>query len=79
MRAMPIQIRTGSTGLVQLKASFRKNWKHYLQEALGLAIFMVSACFFSALLNAPGSYLRQAIQNDHIISMITGLLMGFTR
>ena len=33
-----------------MKAAFRKNWKHYLQEALGLAIFMISACFFSAML-----------------------------
>ncbi|WP_158085506.1 MIP/aquaporin family protein [Niastella vici] len=78
MRAMPIQVRTGSTGFVQLKASFRKNWMHYLQEALGLAIFMISACFFSVMLYATGSHWHQVIQNNFTISMITGLLMGFT-
>src|SRR6185436_16362670 len=44
MRAMPIRIYSGKSGFTQMKASFRKNWIHYLQEALGLAIFMISAC-----------------------------------
>lgn len=78
MRAMPIQIITGRTGLVQLKASFKKNWVHYVQEALGLAIFMVSACFFGALLNASGSYWQRAIQDDFTRLSITGILMGLT-
>jgi hypothetical protein len=46
---MPIRIVTGKRGWVQLKASFKKNRNHYLQEALGLAIFMISACFFGAM------------------------------
>ena len=50
MRVMPIQVFTGTGGAKQMKAAFRKNWKHYLQEALGLAIFMLSACFFSGML-----------------------------
>lgn len=78
MRAMPIQIKTGRTGLVQLKASFRKNWKHYVQEALGLAIFMISACFFGVLLNAPDSFWYRAIPGEFTRSVITGVLMGIT-
>ena len=50
MRAMPIEVFTGTKGLIQMKAAFKKNWIHYLQESLGLAIFMVSACLFSAML-----------------------------
>ncbi|MGK2861127.1 MAG: hypothetical protein ACSLE0_04300 [Chitinophagaceae bacterium] len=47
---MPIRIVTGRSDLMQMKDSFIKNRVHYLQEALGLAIFMISACFFSAML-----------------------------
>jgi hypothetical protein len=50
MRAMPIQVFTGSNGIMQMKAAFRKNWKHYFAGSAGLAIFMVSACFFSAMI-----------------------------
>lgn len=78
MRAMPIQIKTGYAGWMQMKASFRKNYVHYLQEALGLAIFMVSACFFSALLESHGSFWHKTIPNDFIRIVIAGILMGGT-
>ncbi len=78
MRVMPIRIITGAGGSVQMKASFKKNWKHYLQEALGLAIFMISACFFSAMLFSPGSMWQQAINNNGISNILMGLLMGAT-
>ncbi len=78
MRAMPIMVFTGSTGITQLKASFRKNWKHYLQEALGLGIFMISACFFSAMLEGKGTYPHTYIENGFIRLVITGVLMGAT-
>jgi aquaporin Z len=78
MRAMPIRIYTGNTGWLQVKASFHKNWKHYLQEALGLAIFMFSACFFGALLEAKTSPVHLAISNAFLRSIIMGILMGAT-
>ncbi len=78
MRAMPIRIVTGKGGLTQFSASFRKNWKHYLQEALGLAIFMISACFFSALLEGKNALLHLAIQNNFLRTVIMGLMMGAT-
>jgi len=43
---MNIRAATGRGGFIQMKASFKKNAKHYFQEALGLAIFMISACLF---------------------------------
>ena len=78
MRAMPIKIVSDKAGLQQMKASFRKNWLHYLQEALGLAIFMISACFFSGILEAKNAAWHIAIPNDFLRIVIMGILMGAT-
>jgi len=78
MRAMNIRVVTGNAGLIQLKASFKKNWKLYLMEALGLAIFMVSACFFGGLLEAKNSALHLTIPNAFLRNIIMGILMGLT-
>jgi len=78
MRAVNIRIITGSGGLKQMKASFRKNWIHYLQEALGLAIFMVSACFFGSMLFAKTSSWQLAIPNEGIRNLIMAVMMGLT-
>jgi aquaporin Z len=78
MRAMPIRVYTGKGGFAQMKASFKKNWMHYLQEALGLAIFMVSACFFGALLWGDDLAFHVAIQSETLRNIVTGVLMGLT-
>jgi aquaporin Z len=78
MRVMPIKIITGSTGYVQMKASLKKNWKHYLQEALGLAIFMISACFFSAMLFSENSSWYHFFPNFMARNIFMGLMMGLT-
>jgi glycerol uptake facilitator-like aquaporin/catechol 2,3-dioxygenase-like lactoylglutathione lyase family enzyme len=78
MRTMPIQVFTGASGATQLKAAFRKNWKHYLQEALGLGIFMISACFFSAMIFSPEGAWHSAIAGDLMKNVVTGFLMGAT-
>ncbi len=75
---MPIRVYSGKGGFTQMKASFKKNWIHYLQEALGLAIFMISACFFSALLWGNDTSFHFAIQNVMLRNIITGVLMGAT-
>lgn len=75
---MPIRIDTGTSGWSQGKASFIKNRIHYLQEALGLAIFMISACFFGALLEAKQSPVHHAIPGSITRSLIMGVLMGLT-
>ena len=64
--------------MASLLASFRKNRIHYLQEALGLAIFMISACFFSAMLEGKDSVLHLAIPNGRVRLLIMGILMGST-
>jgi aquaporin Z len=78
MRVMPIKILNGKTSSHQLKAAFKKNRKHYLQEALGLAIFMVSACFFSAMLFSEKSSWYYSIPNDLVRNVFMGVVMGLT-
>ncbi|HEX5655027.1 MAG TPA: aquaporin [Chitinophagaceae bacterium] len=75
---MPIRVITGSAGWKQLKASAGRNWKHYLQEAIGLAIFMISACYFGALLESPQSALHAAMPQAFTRTVTMGLLMGST-
>ena len=78
MRAMPIQVFTGKTGIIQLKAAFRKNWRHYLQESIGLGIFMVSACFFSVVLFSPNSKWSNMLPGTLGKKLVMGLLMAGT-
>lgn len=75
---MPINSSEGSTGMARFRTAFRKNRVHYFQEALGLAIFMSSACFFAAILEGKESTLHLAIPHATIRLMIMGLLMGAT-
>ncbi|MDE3247837.1 MAG: aquaporin [Bacteroidota bacterium] len=78
MRAMPIRVRSGHGGLIQMKASFRKNWLHYLQEALGLAIFMVSACSFAVILESKMSFVHLALPDEFLRRVLMGIVMGLT-
>ncbi|MEP7377542.1 MAG: aquaporin [Chitinophagaceae bacterium] len=78
MKAMPIQVFTGTSGATQMKAAFRQNRKHYLQEALGLAIFMVSACFFTAMLFSEKGSWSHSIQSEMLKNLLMGILMGST-
>ena len=61
-----------------MRASFKKNWIHYVQEALGLGIFMASACFFSAMLFSPKSSWNSAIPGQEIRNILMGIAMGST-
>lgn len=61
-----------------MKSSFKKNRKYYLQEALGLAIFMISACFFGALLFSEKSYWYHAFPGIMIRNVLMGVMMGAT-
>jgi aquaporin Z len=78
MRAMPIRAYTGKSGFTQMKASFKKNWIHYFREALGLAIFMVSACFFSALFWGSDHSFHYTFRNNELRNVVNGIFMGLT-
>ena len=61
-----------------MKKAFLTNWKLYLAEALGLAIFMLSASFFGAMLEAHDSSWHLALPATFTRTVIMGLLMGGT-
>lgn len=50
----------------------------YLMEAFGLAIFMVSACFFSAMLFSPKSSWYHFFPNNMVRNILMGPMMGLT-
>jgi aquaporin Z len=60
-----------------LKA-LRAHWPEYLMEAAGLGAFMLSACAFSAILEHPGSPVRQAIADPVLRRVLMGMAMGLT-
>src|SRR6266542_1610051 len=78
MRVMPIRVYSDKGGFTQMKDSFKKNWIHYFQEALGLAIFMISACFFSALFWGNNDSFHYTFQNEELRNIVNGVLMGLT-
>ncbi len=75
---MPIRTYTGSSGWLQMKTSFKKNRQHYMQEALGLAIFMISACFFGSMFFSEKSSWLNAIPNAMTRNILMGIAMGLT-
>ncbi|MBX7172383.1 MAG: aquaporin [Pyrinomonadaceae bacterium] len=56
--------------------AFRNHWLEYVCEALGLGVFMVSACVFSVLLFHP--FLPTANWNLQLRFVLIGLAMGLT-
>jgi aquaporin Z len=77
MHAVDIEIKKPGTGNTLFKTRFKKNRKFYIQEALGLAIFMVSACFFSGLLLGKNGFLVPDFSAP-IRQIILGGMMGLT-
>jgi aquaporin Z len=58
--------------------ALRAHWPEYLIEALGLGVFMVSACLVTALVEHPSSPVRAAIPSDVARRLLIGLAMGLT-
>lgn len=54
------------------------HWREYLMEGGGIALFMVSACVFTTLIEHPGSPIRQWIHETLIRRSIIGIAMGLT-
>jgi aquaporin Z len=57
--------------------AFAKGWKLYCCEALGLAIFMISACFFGAMLEGDTAW-HKALPFPFLRMFVIGVLMGAT-
>jgi aquaporin Z len=58
--------------------ALRSHWPEYLFEALGLGVFMVSACLCTALLEYPASALHAALSSAGLRRLLLGLGMGLT-
>jgi aquaporin Z len=58
--------------------ALRRHWPEFLMEALGLALFMVSACLFVALVEHPASPLHRAVDNALLRRLLIGVAMGAT-
>jgi aquaporin Z len=58
--------------------AFHRHWPEYLIESAELGLFMVSACFFTALLQHPASPARQFFPSSFLRMVLTGIAMGFT-
>ncbi|HEX2606930.1 MAG TPA: aquaporin [Flavisolibacter sp.] len=56
---------------------FKEHYKLYLAEAAGLAIFMISACFFTAMLEGP-TYWHASLADPQLRLLIIALFMGST-
>jgi aquaporin Z len=58
--------------------SLRRHWPEYLMEGWGLGLFMISASAFGALLEFPGSPVRQALPDPNVRRLLMGCAMGST-
>src|SRR5206468_12407219 len=58
--------------------SWRPKWALYLIEAALLGSFMVSACFFAALIEHPQSPLRHLVGSTFVRRSMIGTAMGLT-
>jgi aquaporin Z len=57
---------------------WRAHWPEYALEALGLGLFMLSACLVTALLEYPASPVHQVIRDANLRRLIIGAAMGLT-
>src|SRR3954447_16453069 len=63
---------------VPVTMALRRHWPEYLIEAMGLAVFMLSAAVFATLLEHPTSPLHQALVDPLLRRLLMGLAMGST-
>ncbi|MGG9961935.1 aquaporin [Ferruginibacter sp. SUN106] len=61
-----------------MKDTFIKHYKLYLMEALGLGIFMVSACLFTAMLEHQATSWHAAVPDAYTRLIIIAAAMGLT-
>ena len=61
-----------------MKRDWKTEIRKYMDEALGLGLFMISACFFDALLEYQGLPFQHIIASSFLRRFIVGLAMGLT-
>jgi aquaporin Z len=63
---------------MQTITTLRKHWPEFVTEAVGLALFMISAGLFGTLLGDPESTVHQAVASPLLRRALMGLAMGLT-
>lgn len=64
--------------MLKMLETLKQHWPEYLMEALGLGLFMISACAFGVVLEHPGSMVHKAIPDGNLRRVLMGLAMGLT-
>jgi aquaporin Z len=59
-------------------SAVKAHWPEYLMESAELGFFMVSACFFTTLLEYPASPVRHMLPNALLRQALSGLAMALT-
>jgi aquaporin Z len=61
-----------------LRSAFLRHWRPYLDEGVELAIFMISACFFTVWLFDPGMPALHFLPGSALRRFLMGVSMGAT-
>ena len=72
MRIVPLESARGP------RAAVLQHWPEYLIEAIGLGVFMLSACVFVSVLEHPNSPVRQLVTEPFLRRIPMGFAMGLT-
>jgi len=72
MRIVPLESARGP------RAAVLQHWPEYLIEAIGLGLFMLSACVFVSVLEHPNSPVRQLVTEPFLRRIPMGFAMGLT-
>lgn len=59
-------------------SALKAHWPEYLMESAELGFFMVSACFFTTLLEYPASPVRHMLPNAFLRQALSGVAMALT-
>src|SRR5260221_368518 len=74
----PNRATTGTRGISAMTKALKSHWPEYLIEATGLGLFMISACFFTALFEHPASAVHHAFRDPVLRRILNGIAMGLT-
>ena len=69
---------TSSAVIHPLRTAFRRHWRLYVDEGVELAIFMISACFFTVWLFNPALPALHLLPSSALRRLLMGISMGGT-
>jgi aquaporin Z len=69
---------TSSSAIHPLRTAFQRHWRLYVDEGAELAIFMISACFFTVWLFDPASPALNLLPSSALRRLLMGISMGAT-